>query len=38
MKPVAIGRPQMDPTVRMRIYGPLRPLQPRNWIERLFRR
>jgi hypothetical protein len=37
-KPFAIARPQMDPSLRLHIYGRLRPLKPRNWIERLLQR
>lgn len=33
-----VSRPSMDPSLRLRIYGPLKPLRPRSWIERLLRR
>lgn len=32
------SQPSMDPSLRLRIYGPLRPLWPRSWIDRLLRR
>lgn len=32
------SRPSMDPSMRLRIYGPIRPLQPRSWFERLLGR
>ncbi|MFM5893381.1 MAG: hypothetical protein ACKOQM_02990 [Novosphingobium sp.] len=33
-----VSRPAMDPSQRLHIYGPLRPLKPRSWIERLLQR
>lgn len=38
MKPVVIGRPAMNPTLRRQIFGPLKPLQPSSWLERLLGR